>query len=139
MSRRLLQLVNAAVGLLTVGLGAMQVGWGARSPLYRGLELPASAVLDSNLRFFGGLGLGLGLVLLLVTPRIERQGSVFAVAWFCTFLGGVGRAVSWIDLGIPPAHFVVFTLLELAGAPAMVAWQRRVARVQGGGLMDSDR
>lgn len=127
MSRRLLQVVSALIGLLTVTLGGIQVFFGSQSPMYSGMMLPSSVILDSNLRFFGGVALGLGVVLLLIVPRIERYTLVFAAVWLCTFFGGLGRAVSWIQLGRPPGPFVLFTIIELVGAPLFILWQRDVA------------
>jgi hypothetical protein len=49
------------------------------------------------------------------------------VLWGAVFLGGVGRALSMAFVGLPPAPFIGFTVLELIGAPAFIAWQRRVA------------
>lgn len=127
MSRKLLQVANALVGVATVVLGATQLAFGSDSPLYAAMDLPAGALLDSNLRFFGGLGLGLGLILLWILPTIERRTELFQAVWLCAFLGGVGRALSMVMLGSPPAPLVVFTVLEVAGAPVFVFWQKRVA------------
>jgi uncharacterized protein YjeT (DUF2065 family) len=126
-SRRLLQLVNAVVGVLTVGLGTVQFVFGVRSPLYAAAQLPDFAMLDSNLRFFGGMAVGIGLALLWLVPSIERHGPVFRVVWLCAFLGGVGRLVSWPLLGSPGTMLLVFTAIEVLGAPALVYWQHRVA------------
>jgi hypothetical protein len=126
MSRRLLQAANAAIGIATVVLGSIQLALGVASPVYGDLVLPSSPALDSNLRFFGGLGLGLGLILLWTLPRIERQTTVFGAVWACTFGGGVGRALSWLAIGTPPAPMAAFTLVEVVGAPLMILWQRRL-------------
>lgn len=127
MSRRPLQIVNGLVGLATVGLGAIQVLFGISSPLYAGASIPSLPILDSNLRFFGGLALGLGLVLLWLLPSIERQGALFRAVWICAFLGGVGRLISWPAVGSPSELLLGFTVLEVLGAPALIYWQHRVA------------
>ncbi|HEY3117068.1 MAG TPA: DUF4345 family protein [Chloroflexota bacterium] len=57
-------------------------------------------VLDSNLRFFGGIWLGIGLALLWLVLPIEEQG----------------------------ARYIGFIILELVGAPLFIYWQYRVAQ-----------
>lgn len=128
MQRRTLQLINAAVALATIGLGGLQLLTGVANPVYAELALPASPILDSNLRFFGGLALGIGVTVLLITPRIERYTTLFTTCWSCAFLGGVGRALSWASLGAPSLPLAVFTVIELVGAPALILWQRAIAR-----------
>lgn len=127
MSRRWLQVLTGLVGLATVGLGTIQMVYGVSSPMYAGAELPSYPILDSNLRFFGGLGLGLGLLFLWIVPSIERHAVIFRVGWFCAFLGGVGRLASIPAVGPPSTMLLVFTILEVAGAPLFVYWQSRVA------------
>lgn len=127
-SRLGLQVVNGVVGLMTVGLGSVQLAFGVGSPLYAAANLPAFPILDSNLRFFGGLGLGLGLILLWILPSIERQTALFRGVWLCAFLGGIGRLISVAAVGSPSDLLVGFTVLEVIGAPLLVYWQGRVAR-----------
>jgi uncharacterized protein DUF4345 len=66
-----------------------------------GVVLPPSPILDSNLRFFGGIWLGLGLAMLWLVPSIAQQGVLF-------------RA-----------------LLELVGSPLFIYWQYRIAQSLG--------
>lgn len=127
MSKRLLQILTGLVGLATVGLGIVQMAYGAASPMYADVGLPQSPILDSNLRFFGGLGLGIGLLFIWIVPHIERHAAIFRVGWFCAFLGGIGRLLSLPAVGSPSALLVAFTVLEVAGAPLFVLWQARVA------------
>jgi len=127
MSRFALQILTGLVGLATVGLGTVQVGFGVNSPLYASANLPEFPILDSNLRFFGGMGLGLGLILLWIIPSIERQAVLFRAVWVCALLGGIGRLASVVAVGSPSNLLVGFTVLEVIGAPVCVYWQHRVA------------
>ena len=127
MSRRLLQIFTVALGLLTVVLASMQLAMGARSPIYAHLTLPDAPVLDSNLRFFAGLGLGLGLTLIWIAPKIERHAILFRVVWGCALLGGLGRLLSMILIGKPSLPLIVFTFIELPLVPVFIYWQHCVA------------
>jgi len=127
MSRRALQIVNGLLGLATAGLGATQLALGVGSPVYAAADLPRFPILDSNLRFFGGMSLGLGLILLWILPTIERQGPLFRGVWICALLGGLGRLASVAVVGSPSSLLLAFTLLEVVGAPLLIYWQHRVA------------
>ena len=127
MSKTLLQTVNVVVALLTIALAGMSLALGTNSPVYAGADLPTLPALDSNLRFFGGMGLGLGLVLLWITPSIERRTALFRAVWVCALLGGVGRLVSMVVVGQPPVPMIVFTVIEVPLVPVLLVWQARLA------------
>ena len=76
MSRRLLQVATAILSLIPIATGIITMA-GVDDPLYAALDLPRSPLLDSNLRFFGGVWLGLGLAMLYLVPSIERQTVLF--------------------------------------------------------------
>jgi hypothetical protein len=128
MSRLLLQIVTGLLGVATLALGSMQLGLGVDSPIYAAADLPDFPMLDSNLRFFGGMAIGLALALLWILPTIERQTLLFRIAWGCAFLGGIGRLVSVAAVGTPSTLLLVFTWIEIVGAPLLIYWQYRVAR-----------
>jgi hypothetical protein len=75
MSKLILQVCTAALALIPIVTGIISL-LGIRDPLYRPLTLPASPVLDSNLRFLGGVWLGVGLAMLWLVPTIEHQARV---------------------------------------------------------------
>jgi hypothetical protein len=127
MSRRLLQVTNLILALLTIFLAGASVIFGTNSPIYGSSVISAIPALDSNLRFAGGMGLGLGVALVWITPRIERHTTVFRLVWICALLGGLGRLVSYALVGQPPMPMLVFTLIEVPGAPLLIWWQNAVA------------
>ena len=94
MGRFPLQVCTVVLSLIPIATGAVTM-LGVEDPLYLPLGLPSAPVLDSNLRFFGGVWLGLGLAMLWLVPGIEHQGVLFRVLWGAIFLGGVGRLLSW--------------------------------------------
>ncbi|QPF82720.1 DUF4345 domain-containing protein [Bradyrhizobium genosp. L] len=126
MGRRPLQIASALLALVPIVTGLITM-LGISDPLYASSGVPALPVLDSNLRFFGGVWLGLGLALLWLVPRIESETVLFRVIWGGIFVGGFGRLLSILVVGAPPIPFIGFTALELIGAPLFVWWQHRVA------------
>jgi uncharacterized protein YjeT (DUF2065 family) len=126
MGKRLLQITTALLGLVPLLTGLITM-LGVHDPLYSAAGIPALAVLDSNLRFFGGVWLGLGIAILWLVPRIETETVLFRAIWGAIFLGGAGRLLSILLVGTPPIPFVGFTALELIGAPLFIYWQHRVA------------
>jgi hypothetical protein len=127
MSRKLLQAATAILSLIPIATGIVAMT-GVDDPLYASLNLPQSPVLDSNLRFLGGVWLGLGVAMLYLVPSIERQTALFRALWGAVFLGGIGRALSAVFVGLPPGPFIGFTALEIIGAPLFVSWQRQMER-----------
>ena len=127
MGKRLLQITTALLGLVPLLTGLITM-LGVHDPLYSAAGIPALAVLDSNLRFFGGVWLGLGIAILWLVPRIETETVLFRAIWSAIFLGGAGRLLSILLIGTPPIPFVGFTALELIGAPLFIYWQHLVAQ-----------
>jgi uncharacterized protein YjeT (DUF2065 family) len=127
MGRRALQIATALLALVPILTGIITM-LGVSDPLYASSGVPALPVLDSNLRFFGGVWLGLGLALVWLVQRIESEGVLFRVVWGGIFLGGIGRLLSMLMVGLPPLPFVGFTALEVIGAPLFVYWQHLVAK-----------
>jgi predicted membrane channel-forming protein YqfA (hemolysin III family) len=127
MNKRPLQIAMCILGAIPVVTGILAM-LGLSDPIYSSAGIPANALLDSNLRFFGGLWLVLGLAVYWLVPRIETETALFRTLWFMIFAGGVGRLISMLFLGLPPLPFVGFTVLEIVGAPAFVVWQSRLSK-----------
>ena len=75
MSRFPLQICTAVLALIPIATGIVTL-LGIRDPIYRPLGLPPSPILDSNLRFFGGIWLGLGLAMLWLYRRSRPRGAL---------------------------------------------------------------
>lgn len=129
MSRKALQVTTGILGLIPLLTGLITMA-GVSDPIYSASNLPNDPLLDSNLRFFGGVWFGLGVAILWLVPKIEKQAVLFRVVWGAIFVGGVGRLISMIFIGMPPIPFVVFTILEIVGAPLFVYWHYAISQIQ---------
>jgi Domain of unknown function (DUF4345) len=129
MNKRPLQYTLAVLGLIPVITGVIHM-MGVTDPLYVAAGIPRDALLDSNLRFFGGLWLGLGLTLLWLVPRIETETVIYRILWGMIFIGGIGRLLSMLFIGLPPLPFIGFTVLEIIGAPLFILWQSRITAMK---------
>lgn len=127
MSRKLLQAFLIVLGLIPTITGVLTM-MGIYDPLFADLALPPSALLDSELRFFGGLWLGLGLTVLSTVKNLEKYFELYRVLWMMIFLGGVGRLLSAFLIGLPPIPFIAFTVLEIIGAPIFIYWHSTIAK-----------
>lgn len=123
-SYRLPQGLTGALALIPILTGAITMK-GVHDPRYAALDLPGNPLLDSNLRFLGGVWLGLGLAAFWMVPRLRAQTVLFRVVWGAIFIGGLGRLLSMLVVGWPPAPLIAFTVLEIVGAPLFVAWHAR--------------
>lgn len=126
-SERALQIATGILAVVPTVTGVLGM-MGLNDPLYALAQLPSDATLDSNLRFYGGVWLGLGLAAFWVIPDIAHKTAMFRALWLMIFIGGLGRLISLVLLGIPFLPFIGFTVLEIIGAPIFVWWQGRVAR-----------
>jgi hypothetical protein len=101
MGKRGLQVAMALLGVIPILTGLVTM-FGLSDPIYASAGIPPNALLDSNLRFYGGVWLGLGVALYWLIPNVERQTLLFRVLWGMIFLGGVGRLMSMVFLALPP-------------------------------------
>ena len=126
----MLQTVLAVIGFVLFSTGILGMASGIMDDFY-GIDfdrmLLGHAILDSNLRFFGGLSIGLGLLLFRIIPIIEKQQFILRLVSVMIFLGGLGRVVSMAFAGNPSGLFVLFTLLELL-FPLLVLWQNGIVK-----------
>ena len=125
MNKKPLQITLYVLAAIPVLTGLITL-LGIYDPIYKGAGIPENALLDSNLRFFGGIWLVLGIALYLQIPKIEANTYVFRLLWVMIFVGGLGRLISMLALGMPPWPFIGFTLLEILGAPLMIIWQSKI-------------
>jgi hypothetical protein len=125
MERRLLQAAVAlgcVVPLLAGGSGMIE-GPGFLSGV--GSEVPAD--LDSHFRYLSGLLLAIGLAFASCIPGIERKTARFRLLALLVFVGGLGRLLGLISVGVPGTGHVFGLAMELGTVPLLVLWQGRVA------------
>lgn len=129
--RRLLQgaiALGSMVPVLAGGAGMIE-----GPEMIRGLGAAASADLDSHMRYLSGLLCGIGIGFLSCIPNVEARARRFQLLGAIVLVGGLGRALSLIDIGPPGLEHRLALGMELGVMPALMLWQWRVARLAGSG------
>jgi Domain of unknown function (DUF4345) len=127
--RRGLQIVLGTLAAIPFASGLAGVLVGPRA--LPGENAAVTASVDSEYRYTHAMWFTAGPILWSVLPRIERETAVLRVVSGAVFIGGLARLVSWRSAGRPHPALIGATALELAGIPALVAWQHRVATLAG--------
>lgn len=127
-NRRALQIAIAVAGCVPVGAGLAGILIG---PAFAGLGahgiLSAAGVsLDSHFRYLSGLLLAIGILFWSAIPTIERRGMLVRALTLIVVVGGLGRALSLVELGPPDDGMRFGLVMELIVTPLVCLWQRRV-------------
>ncbi len=82
--------------------------------------------LESHFRYLSGLLLGVGIAFAACIPTIERRSELFNALCLMVFAGGLARlwGIVAYDMAVAPHIFPL--LMELAVAPLLFVWQKRV-------------
>jgi hypothetical protein len=89
----------------------------------------ASVDLDSHFRYLSGLLLAIGLGYASTLPRIQSHEARFLLPTGIVVLGGLGRLLSLVTIGLPSPAMIAALVMELLVTPGLALWQRRVARL----------
>ena len=125
--RRGLQIVLGTLAAIPFASGLAGMVAGPRA--LPGRNGPVTANLESEYRYTHAMWFAAAPVIWSAVPRIERETAVVRAVSGTVFLGGLARLLAWRSTGRPHPLLVGATALELIGMPALVAWQRRVARL----------
>ena len=121
---RALRAVFYVGGVVATTAGLHTVIVGAKS--LPGQEL-ANPSMESELRFYAAFYVTYGLVALRVAPRADRDATAVRPLAGALFLAGLARAGGWLGVGRPHPLQRALLVIELAGPPAIVAWQAGLA------------
>lgn len=81
--------------------------------------------LNYTIRFLGAIWMGFGVLLILFVVNLARYEIPLIIAFIIIILGGIGRVISILQLGIAEGnHIIVYTILgvELLLVPALLVW-----------------
>jgi hypothetical protein len=120
--KRLLQIAVALAGVVPLTAGAL----GILAPGMLGLYGDRAGL--SHAAYLSGLLLGIGLAYWWLIPDIEKRRGAFTLLTVLVQVGGLARLVIAIRLEALSIGVGLALLMELAVAPLLWFWQRRVSK-----------
>jgi hypothetical protein len=122
--RLLLQLAVGIATLVPILAGGAGILLGAE--FIRGVPIPVPPDLDSHFRYLSGLLLAIGVGFVTCIPRIEEKGARFRLLGAVVLVGGLGRALSLFEVGVPGLGHRLALGMELGVTPLLLLWQWRI-------------
>ena len=84
--------------------------------------------LHSHFSYLSGLLFGIGLGFLTAIPHIERHAARVRVLGMIVIIGGLGRLLSLVLMGVPSGAMVAALGMELLVTPLICWWQHGFAQ-----------
>lgn len=123
-----LRIATAVFAIVPLVTGVVSLAGGANA-LADAADKPMLSIIDSNIRFHGGMWFIAGLALLACAYDLRGRHELFQFIWLMIFAGGIGRLISGrARRRAPPPPMVAAIVIELLGAPLFVWWHAAVAR-----------
>ena len=122
---RVLQALLTTVGLVAMATGAFALITGSGGMPG---EIEANATVESELRYFAAFWIAYGAIAFRTAPRVATATVAVRALALAMFIGGLGRALAWIDVGRPHGSMVVLMVIELVLPALLVFSQQRAAR-----------
>jgi hypothetical protein len=129
-----LRLLHAALGTVAIGISLSIIFLGAAvtadffETLFNasiGQNYPLSGIwpptMDSELRFYAALWGAYGLVMIAVARDLRARSAYVPPLAAVFFVGGVGRAWSYLLVGPPHPFFIVLMITELVLPVVVIA------------------
>lgn len=123
--KRLIQAVILLACLVPLTAGPTGIWRGAA---WMSDGAPVSADLDSHFRYMSGIFTGVGLAFLSCVIGIENKGTRLRMLGAFVVIGGLARALSWVQIGAPDFGNRFGLVMELVVVPLIVLWHWRFAR-----------
>ena len=121
--RRAFQGFLALFGVIVIGISLAHLAVGPRAIIGGSVVNPTT---DGEDRFFAALLLGYGLALLWCARDVQHKRRYINLLAAVFFVGGIGRLLAIILVGVPHPFYVAMVVLELALPGLMVLVAGRV-------------
>lgn len=126
--------VLAVIPILT-GLLDLALGLRAIESFSQGLSdtFFDDELFNAQYRFLGGVWLGIGALLYIAAKDLKKYSTMLKVVLWSVFVGGVGRAISVLQFGLPEntagASFVLGNMaIETVGMLGLLWWQSQLLK-----------
>ena len=124
--RHALQIIIALACIVPLATGGISI---IEGPSWlRGVGAAPPIDLDSHFRYLSGIFLALGIGFASCIPQIELRMPRFRLLSFMVMAGGLARAWSLMDVGVPSRGHILGLCMELGVVPLLMLWQARFAR-----------
>lgn len=128
--RRVFQGFLVLFGVIVIAISLAHFAVGADA-IIGGSEVNATS--DGEDRFYAGLFLCYGVALLWCAREVERKRVYITVLAAVFFVGGIGRLVALVTVGVPHPFYVAMLVVELVLPVVMVLAAKRIAGPVGAG------